>query len=497
MSGNGLNFNQAKYEIINKDTFIPYIRLNSKTSVPYPIFRNFIKKQSNDLVALLKITDRKSKKSIIRIKKLSKEGSSLGFSFKKERDFKDPKVEVLNILPIRKALKRRQLTRGNAISILSFLPTHIFTRSFPYQDSIKSSPIYTFELDDKIITGCYLGRKDIIFRKKLKSNEITSLAIGLYFAEGGKIQSSFTNSHPKMINAILDFIEDVSDIKREKVFASIYCHPKLKDKKKNLEEFWNSQTGVSNFSNKLHLSENSKSPCGTLELYFCSQILKEFMCGLLKFSFENSGIYNFENIIKGLFSGDSSPIQQTKTFLTHHITLDRGCWKTQYDFIEKFVSKFNVKIKLVPSNPKNIKNQVKAVIYSNWLDNMRLLFSDVYEFNLFNREKFARQFLSLRKTKLFLELESGSIVRGRDIIHEMRPVIRLRELGLVNLIRRSPKPNRSYEVYFTEEGLILKKKLQKFVGEIYPQIQKDINNFYRLLGKFELFGRDNKDESIL
>ena len=65
MSGNGLNFNQAKYEIINKDTFIPYIRLNSKTSVPYPIFRNFIKKQSNDLVALLKITDRKSKKVLL------------------------------------------------------------------------------------------------------------------------------------------------------------------------------------------------------------------------------------------------------------------------------------------------------------------------------------------------------------------------------------------------------------------------------------------------
>ena len=78
----------------------------------------------------------------------------------------------------------------------------------------------------------------------------TCASIGLYYAEGGKVEASFTNSSPKIINTFLSFLERVSDIKRERISASINCNIDLISKRKKLEEFWSTQTGIRNFQNK-------------------------------------------------------------------------------------------------------------------------------------------------------------------------------------------------------------------------------------------------------
>ncbi|MDI6825984.1 MAG: hypothetical protein QMD36_02175 [Candidatus Aenigmarchaeota archaeon] len=489
---NGLNFGQAKYEVIDRDTFIPYIRSDFRAVIPFEILIDFTEQRRNDLVALLKITDRVSKKSNIRVKKLCRSGESLSFSLEKERNLKDIIVKVLSIKTVQDCVNRMSSNSRENIPTLSILPSHTSNYSFPYQNSKRVTPIFAFELEDAVYCISHFGWKNIIFKKEIMPDELTALAIGLYFAEGGKVTASFTNSSPKIINVMLDFIEQYSNIERDKINARIYCHTRLQNKKKNLEEFWYSQVGISNYGSKLHLSENSRSPCGTLELNFCSQILKNLLCGLIKKAFDDPLTFDPKNIIRGIFSGDGCPIQQTKYFICHHITLDKNYWKSQFDFIDKLISRHGIQLKTVPSNPNKIKDQIRAVIYSNWYTNMYFMFLDPYRFELINREKFARRFLSLEKTRLFLSLEDGCLIKGIDLVNGLRPLISLRNHDFINLVQKSPKPNRKYEVQFSENGLQVRKILQDFLNNVYPKYRKELENFKVLLGKFDLLEKNNR-----
>lgn len=74
----GFNFSQKKYDIINKDTFIPHIRSNYHASIPKLILDDFSINKS-DNVGLFRISDK------TRIKKLHKEGNSLTISMKAEK----------------------------------------------------------------------------------------------------------------------------------------------------------------------------------------------------------------------------------------------------------------------------------------------------------------------------------------------------------------------------------------------------------------------------
>jgi hypothetical protein len=93
----GLNFGVAKYQIIETNTFVPYVHSNWKATIPIKILRNFINQKPSNLVALLKITDNATGKVIMRIQKLSRNGQSLIFSLEEEKNVKEPVIEVLDI----------------------------------------------------------------------------------------------------------------------------------------------------------------------------------------------------------------------------------------------------------------------------------------------------------------------------------------------------------------------------------------------------------------
>lgn len=483
---NGLNFGVAKYQVIKTNMFVPYIHSNWKAAIPIKILRNFINQKSSNLVALLKITDKATGKVIVRIKKLSRNGQSLIFSLEKEKNVKEPIIEVLDIKSGEECISRLNLSKLNkVIPTIAVLPSHTLSHSFPYENYKKLTPLYIFEHGNNLYCGTRYGRKNLILKNKITLDERLATAIGLYFAEGGKTAASFTNSQPSMINPVLDFIEEMTNIKRRDVSASIYCHPNLVAKKKNLEDFWSATTGITRFSSNLHLSKNSKSPCGTLELKFCSKILKEFLCGLLKLAFNAPQLIEPKNLVRGFFSAEASPIRQTKTFITHHITLNRHNWKVEFDFINTSTSRLGIKLCRVPVNPSKDSKQLHAVVYGNWLTNLKLLLLDFYRFNVFNREKFAREFLSLPQTKLFMELEEGGVITGKEILHGKRISI-FEKFNLITPEQISPKPNKKYEIHFTGKGLKLKKVIKVFVHKTYPVYLRDVERFHKTLQKFDL-----------
>jgi len=482
----GLNFGVAKYQIIETNTFVPYVHSNWKATIPIKILRNFINQKPSNLVALLKITDNATGKVIMRIKKLSRNGQSLIFSLEEEKNVKEPVIEVLDIKSEEECISRPNLSKLNkVIPTIAVLPSHTLSHSFPYKNYKKLTPLYIFEHENNLYCKTRYGRKNLILKNEITLDERLATAIGLYFAEGGKTAASFTNSQPSMINPILDFIEEMTNVKRKDVSASIYCHPSLAAKKKNLEDFWSATTGITRFSSNLHLSKNSRSPCGTLELKFCSKILKEFLCGLLKLAFNAPQLIEPKNLVRGISSAEASPIRQTKTFITHHITLNKHNWKVEFDFINTFTSRLGIKICRVPASLSKNSKQIHAVVYGNWSTNLKLLLLDLYRFNVFNREKFAREFLSLPQTKLFMEFEEGDVITGREILHGKRISI-FEKLGLLTSEQISPKPNKKYEIHFTEKGLKLKEALKVFVHKTYPTYLRDVKRFYKTLQKFDL-----------
>lgn len=497
----GLNFGQAKYQIIDKYSFIPHIRSGYDVSIPRSILSKFTTNTKN-LVALLEV---KSKdKTIETIKKLSNSGNSLIFCFREEKNLENVKIKVLQLLSEKNAIERMKPPEDTIkIPTLSILPKFTRECSLPCEKFQNiGSPIYAFVNNSKIITGGF-GKKDMFLKKEVLLNELTNSALGLYFAEGGKIEASFTNSHPKIINIFLQFLENICYIDREDIIASICCHPKLKQRKEQLEAFWVSQTGITNFMKNLHLSKSSKSPCGTLELYLCSKVIKEIICGLIRAISENKIAFDAKNITRGILSGDGSPIQQTKTFIVHHIALDRKHANYEVAFLKNIFGKLKFEVKTVPSKINKISlksNQLKACLYANWLDNYKLLLLDCYRFNPINRLIFANRFLNLPQTKIFMNTKDNEIITGTQIMSTRRSVINLRKEGILKLDQISPKPNRKYIISLSEGGTEVKENLQKFIKSTYPSYVKDILNFIKSLKDFNLIQNKSeviKDESVL
>jgi len=471
----GLNFSISKYNILDNNTFIPHIRTTQEASIPSQILNNFNFDKTKNPITLIKV--KSPKEETLRIKKLKKDGKSLIISLKKEINLENMILEVLDVKNSQELQKRSNITQKKIIQTNSIIPTHTLSCSIPCEKSKKIAPIYLFEHNSNIIAGNYLGRKDIIFKEKFELDELACSSIGLYEAEGGKVAGSFTNSQPKMINIILDFIEKISNIDRKKVTASINCNHNLVSQKKNLEEFWKNQTGIENFHKKLHLNKNVRSPNGILQVHFNSKILKEFMCGMFNLIFTNEKV-DYKAVIRGLLSGDGSPIQQTNTAITHHIATD----KNHIEFQEKLINKiFGDKISTI----KKI-NDGKVVIYNNWENNLNLLFLDPYKFNIFNRLKFAKQFLDLKATKAFINIKNGDIIKGVEIARNILPIKPLIKSGYIELEKISPKPNKKYKAFLTEKGNKKQKQIKDFIKNTYPTYIRDIKEFNNKLKQHNL-----------
>lgn len=373
----GLNFSQKKYKLINENTFVPHFRSNLRAAIPYQILEGF--GVFGNGVALLRIKD--AKKHFIRIKKLFLEGNSYTICLKAEKFFKKPQIEVIDIKTEEDALLR---SINNPFSIKNFIPE--FTSS-----NKSSTPIYVFGFGSKLVVGGYY-KKDLLVRDELDLDEASLSALGLYFAEGGKIAASFTNSWPQAINSILDFVENMFNLQREKIKASICCGYSLKNKQKKLEKFWKTETGITNFSRTLHFNKNSTSLQGTLELYFCREVIKDIFVNILNKILD----YEINRIafLRGVFSGDASPIKQTKYSITHHISFDKKEEMFYLKLFEKFFP--DVVVRAIGN---------KFTIYTSWEENKKLLFEDIYKFNPLNRAKFARQFFSLPRTQKNLNID--------------------------------------------------------------------------------------------
>ncbi len=374
----GLNFSRAKYTEIDNYTYIPHIRPDRTASIPKSILENFNINNKKDLVSLVEITDKDNNKTM-RIKKLKSDGNSLKISLKAEYK-SSPKIKVISVKPQSMLLKREKIFSSNKIVVNALTPKLT-------NNGENSTPIYSFDYGNKMVIGGYY-KKDLLVNKEIDLRNKSLEALVLYFSDGGKVAASFTNSSPSAINSVLSFLEENFGWCRERVKGTIYCHPNLLNKKKQLEEFWSKETSVENFTN-LHLGRNSRSPCGTLELQFSSIVLKEIIVSILN----NLIYYNFDKnpVIRGVLSGDGSPIIQTKYSITHHLASDKK--PKSLDFIKNIFC--NYKIGIIPTQPK-------ITIYTSWEENKGLLFIDPYKFNLLNRLKFAHGFLCLPKTlKLF------------------------------------------------------------------------------------------------
>jgi len=356
----GLNFSQSKYQIIDKTTFIPHVRSNYHVSIPKTILDRF--SNLNGEITLIK-----------KIKKLSQEGNSKIISFKSERGIKNPQIKILNILSEKQALSRNNILD---YSIKSFVPKYTKTR-------LGSTPIYVFDIDNGFVIGGYY-KKDIETKKEIIFDENTLSAIGLYIAEGGKTAASFTNSWPDAINCFLLFTEHYFGIDRSAIKASICCNNIMKDKKHELENYWSSQTGISNFARSLHFNKNVKSHQGILELYFCSETLKEILLKLMDFVMASNFRCNI-SLIRGILSGDGSPILQTKYVLNHQITFDKR-------------SKYSLDTIFSNYSTRTVKTQPRKIICTGWEENKKLIELDPYFFNPKNRVKFATRFLNLPRT---------------------------------------------------------------------------------------------------
>jgi len=369
----GINFSQAKYKIINNYSFIPSIRSNFHVSIPREILENFDMNRKNSVV-LVEIKDTESKHASMRIKKLHHEGGSFIISFKAEKHFTKPVIRVVKILDEGKALERYYRVKKGSICLKSVIP----------KETRGGTPIYVIEDGKRLFVGGYY-KKDIMVKEEIDLDNDTLSFLGLYFSDGGKTAASFTNSWPIAINTVLDFIEKTFNIDRKVVKSSIYCNPNMKDKKDVLEEFWASETGIENISDKLHFGKNSRSPQGTLELYFCSQIITEILVSILNVI----NNYSFDRIpmIRGIMSGDGSPLQHTKHSINHHIAFDGK--DENLEFLKKSFFGFRT---------YTLNNRKRFVIKSKWEENRNLIFIDPYRYNPKNRIRFAKNFLLLPKT---------------------------------------------------------------------------------------------------
>ena len=361
----GLNFSQRKCKIINKSTFIPYLRSNGFSSVPYELL-DF--KEIDPEIILIKVDDLSLGKNNYRIKKLHSQGGSKVISLKAERKIKNLQLEIIE------ADSKENLLNRDKNDFLRFLPRY----------TKKGTPIYAFDFGTHYFLGGHY-KKDIFVNKNLSNDKLFYYFLGLYFAEGGKIDASFTNSWPESINLVLNFIENNFSIKRKNVSVSICCNSNLKPKKENLEKFWTDKTGVCNFFRNLHINKNVKSPQGILQLYFSSKILKELFVNLIK----KLDVSNNLDFINGFLSGDGCPILQNKWCITHHIVFDS---KKDIFGKKRYCDLFN--------NFKfNFINKNRLVLYTNWDQNLFLLMNGAYSFNPMRRFKFLKYFLELPKTQ--------------------------------------------------------------------------------------------------
>ncbi len=369
----GNNFLQAKYRIINQNSFVPHIRSNFTASVPRGIIENFIPATRN-LVTLVEFKHRNSAKKNLRIKKLHKQANSFIISLKAEKNMEFDSIKVIKILSETEVLNRSETWLKNKTCLSNIIP----------KTTSGNTPIYVFENGENLAVGGYY-KKDIVCRKEIELDEAAISAIGLYYCEGGRVAASFTNSWPAAINTVLNFVEKNFGMERTGVKASVFCNPSLKGRKKQLEEFWASQTGIENFADGLHLGKNSRSLQGTLELYFCSQVLKEIFCSIIG----NINRHDFDKIpmIRGVLSGDGSPLQHTKSTINHHVAFDGSEYNMA--FLNSVFGGFKTR-KLSTAN--------RFVIKTDWNANKHLLLNDAYKFNDMNRIRFSRRFLKLPRT---------------------------------------------------------------------------------------------------
>ena len=466
-----LNSFSAKYKIISNNIYIPHIRSNKQSSIPKQIFHRFNFNPDRETFVLVKISNGSSES--LRVKKISKFQKSWGISLKCEKEYKDLRIEILSINNVDELQSRTEIKDG-FIETRSILPKYTQTCSVPLVKQSDLAPIHLFEYDSKIVAHIFMSHKDVVFKNKLEPNELICSVIGLYLTEGGKTQGSFTNSQPKIVNAFLDLIEGISDIKRTDLKAVINCNPEQQNRHSKLEGFWRAQTGITNFYDRLHISENARSKNGILEIPF-SSLLKEFLCGLYNLVFHNKDI-DCLSVLRGYLSGDGSPIQQTPNTITRHIATDKKYMKFQEIFIEKIAQDRVSMIKTINDN--------KIVLYNNWQANFEFLFLDPYRYNIFNRKKFADMFLNLPSTKIFLELKNNEMVKGTST--KRRYLTAMESRGDVILHQASPKPYRNYQVTITEKGRIKQDKITDFIRNVYPSYVEDLSHHNHILKKFDL-----------
>jgi hypothetical protein len=476
MKARGLNFSVAKYEILSKNMFTPHIRSNLQASVPDSILACFGVKQMKNPVAIIKIITDSG--HTMRIKKLSKLANSLGISLKAEKKLDILRIEILSIKNAESLQTRTTIRNKSLMPINTALPKYALRCSLPCKNSRSLSPIYKFNYHSKLIAGFYQGRRNIIFDKYVKLNELTCASLGLYFAEGGKIAPSFTNSKPRIINVVLDFLESICSVTRMDLSATINCSPNMVSKRKNLEKFWTSQTGIKNFYETLHIGPNVKSPCGILELNLGSKLIKELICNMFSLFLKIDRVDTL-GICRGLLCGDGSPIKQNKYVITHHIAIDPKHVSFQEKFIQKIFRDKVLKIKKISDR--------KIVLYNDWTTNFEFLFLDPYKYNIRNRLKFAQQFLGLNSTKLFLNIKDHDIIKGIDIVkYGLRPLLSFKNSNYIKLKQISPKPNKKYEIRLTEKGRGQQERLRDFVKNIYPYYKEDVADFNKSLRNFDL-----------
>lgn len=115
--------------------------------------------------------------------------------------------------------------------------------------------------------------------KKLSKEDLFTIGIALYWAEGrkaGRAIVSFSNSDPRAVRLMMRFFKEICNISKEKFRGHIHIHPHLDYKK--AEKYWSDVSGIPllqlyktyRIPNKSSQNKKDTLPYGTFDIYICN-----------------------------------------------------------------------------------------------------------------------------------------------------------------------------------------------------------------------------------
>tara|TARA_Y100000310_G_scaffold111103_2_gene109507 strand:- start:2124 stop:3545 length:1422 start_codon:yes stop_codon:yes gene_type:complete len=358
------NIIQKKSNFSNGISFIAKVyRINKGPNAQNSYFATLKKKVYEELKikekdAILLEIQNKSFPTVVRKLKTSKNRFMLGFTVPYKISNKLPLKTDINFKFLKKTIENKNIPElPDNINLLKIIPTR----------TIRNSPIYIFDLNDKILIWIYSGgNKPYILPKYIPINyDMYNLfeVGGFFFCEGFKARKikkhrdrfSLSNSDKEQIDWFLNAVEKLLNIPKSKWKTQI-LFPTLKENK-NLIDFW-SNLGLREDSIKVHRNETAKSQHGVCILNIFNSTLAETTYHLMQYITKQSltSKKNALNFFRGLSRGDMG-VSKTRTFIDFSTESKENAF-----FFKKLCKILEIPIQTIYNDERGIKGYWKAHI---------------------------------------------------------------------------------------------------------------------------------------